>query len=529
MQQQVDFREFPLHALPDGLRAAVEEVRDHIKAPIPLIVAAALAPLSLACQGLFNVRRSTGLESPVSLFLFVIASSGERKSSVDNLFAKAVFDFEIQHQDAATEDLQTYARLHRIWKLQVQGIEKTIEKKSGSLTSVEKLKDALAALYEEEPKKPPPIPVLVYADATTEGLKQGLCDNVPSAGVMSSEAGIVLGGRAARDVPFFNQVWDGIPRLRVDRKKESYYVREPRLTMSLMAQPEVAREFFEKKGDQARDTGLLARMLISSPDSTQGTRFNQDGKAPQWNHLLAYHNRIRELLESYHANLREKKSKTTFDFTSEANQVCLRFYNNVESLISEGKILHTVRDHASKISENMARVAAIFHVFEKSEGPINVDATERAATVCQWYGLEFLRLFGEPNEISRQHALASQLLRDLVKFTKKFAPANYFSRKFLYQNCHPSIRRKAQLNIAISELEAKGLVFQWTNEEKLDVVAVTPLFFQQIQPEFTLATAITGPLQRRLEDGLVPEGVGNFNKGADAHYNAPSDPNRYKR
>ena len=47
---------YPLDALPDTIRAAVEEVVGFVKAPIPLVASSALSALSLACQAHIDVR-----------------------------------------------------------------------------------------------------------------------------------------------------------------------------------------------------------------------------------------------------------------------------------------------------------------------------------------------------------------------------------------------------------------------------------------------------------------------------------------
>jgi len=62
--------------------------------PLPLVASGALANLSLACQTLANVARDNYLVSPVSLYFLVIASSGERKSAADNVFSKAIRQWE---------------------------------------------------------------------------------------------------------------------------------------------------------------------------------------------------------------------------------------------------------------------------------------------------------------------------------------------------------------------------------------------------------------------------------------------------
>ena len=78
---KIEPKPYPLDALPDTLRAAVEEVRAFTKAPIPLVASSALAALLLAAQAHADVKRAEKLCGPVGLFLLTIADSGERKST----------------------------------------------------------------------------------------------------------------------------------------------------------------------------------------------------------------------------------------------------------------------------------------------------------------------------------------------------------------------------------------------------------------------------------------------------------------
>jgi putative DNA primase/helicase len=91
---KVDPEPYPLDAMPDTIRAAVEEVQGFTKAPVPLVASSALAALSLTIQAHADAKRAEKLTGPVSLFLLTIADSGERKSTCDGFFTKAIRDYE---------------------------------------------------------------------------------------------------------------------------------------------------------------------------------------------------------------------------------------------------------------------------------------------------------------------------------------------------------------------------------------------------------------------------------------------------
>ena len=76
---------YPTDALPPLLRDAVLEAQAFVQSPAALVACSALSALSLAAQGLANVRRDHQLVGPVSLYLLAVAESGERKTTCDRI------------------------------------------------------------------------------------------------------------------------------------------------------------------------------------------------------------------------------------------------------------------------------------------------------------------------------------------------------------------------------------------------------------------------------------------------------------
>ena len=87
---KVEPEPYPLDALPLPIRAAVEEVAGFVKAPVPMVASSALVALSLAIQAHVDAKRAEKLHGPVGLFLLTIADSGERKSTCDGFFTRAI-------------------------------------------------------------------------------------------------------------------------------------------------------------------------------------------------------------------------------------------------------------------------------------------------------------------------------------------------------------------------------------------------------------------------------------------------------
>jgi len=300
LMAKIEKESYPAEALPESVRDAVDEVYGFVKAPFPLVAASAISAMSLAIQAHYDVERASALHSPTGLFMLTIADSGERKTTCDRFFTKAINDYENAQAEAAKPEIKNYNADMDAWEAKRGGIKDRIrnDAKSGKPTANQE--SELRDLEHDQPE-PPRIPRLLYADVTPEALAYDLAKKWPSGGVVSAEAGIVFGSHGMgkdsvmRNLATLNQLWDGVS-LKIDRKtSESFAVRGARLTVALQVQTETLNNFFEKSGALARGTGFLARFLVSLPESTQGNRpFTE---APEsWLKLTVFNRRITEIL-----------------------------------------------------------------------------------------------------------------------------------------------------------------------------------------------------------------------------------------
>ena len=275
--QEVHSSPYPIDALPSAIRNAVKEVLDFTQCPPGLAACSALSALSLAAQHLANVSRAEGLTSPVSLYTLAIAESGERKTSVDKHFTTAISAWENDQAEKLKDDVKRQYVKHQAWTMQFEGLKQKIKETAKQQKPVEALTKQLSELQFEEPEAIR-VPRLIYGDVTPEQLSFSLSKGWPSAGVLSSEAGIVFGSHgmsgdsAMRSMAMLNILWEG-GKLNIDRRtSESYSVQGARLTMGLAVQVDTVKNFFDNSRQLARGTGFAARFLIAWPDSTQGNR-----------------------------------------------------------------------------------------------------------------------------------------------------------------------------------------------------------------------------------------------------------------
>lgn len=450
---KVDPEPYPLDALPETVRGAVEEVAGFVKAPIPLVASSALAALSLAIQPHADTQRAEKLTGPAALFFLTIADSGERKSTCDGFFTAAIRAYEEEQAQAAKPDLKDYKAAIEAWGARCAGFKDKIRGLAKEEKPTDRIESALRELEHNKPE-PPRVPRLLYADATPEALAYSLAKSWPSGGVVSAEAGAVFGSHGMgkdsvmRNLSLLNQLWDGA-RLTIDRRSvESFTVQGARLTVALQVQEPTLRDFFEKSGELARGTGFLARFLIAWPESTQGGRLFSD-PPKSWPALAAFNSRLSTLLNQPIPMTDEGAlNPPKLPLDPEAKQAWIEYHDAIEQQLSSGGELYDIRDVASKSADNAARLAALFQVFSGGGGAIGVEAFESASRIAAWHLSESLRFFGElalPPEMAAAARLEAWLLDYCRKERTQWAGKNYTRQ-------HGPIRDGARLNAAIHEL-----------------------------------------------------------------------------
>ena len=385
---------YPIDALPGGIRAAVEEVGSFVKSPISLLSSSALAALSLAAQALADAKRAERLQSPIGIFSLGIADSGERKTTGDAFFMSPIIEYEKQQSIAKKPEMQSYNANSDAWQAKRDGLVAAIKDAGKKGKEVGDLK---IALVDHQARKPvrPKVPKLLLGDETPESLAWRLAIEWPSAGVISSEAGIVFGAHGMgsdsvmRYLGLLNVLWDGGKFSVGRRTSESFEVKGARLTVALQVQELTLRSFLDRCG-LARGMGFLARFLVSWPQSTQGMRpFTE---APRdWPHLTAFHAQLTEIL-GHAAPISDDGglSPAPMGLAPDAKAAWIVYHNAIESDLASGGELFDVRDVASKSADNAARLGALFQVFEHGlGGEISLDCLESACRIAAWHLHEF--------------------------------------------------------------------------------------------------------------------------------------------
>jgi putative DNA primase/helicase len=199
-----------------------------------------------------------------------------------------------------------------------------------------------------------------------------------------------------RNLALLNVLWDG-GEIAIDRRsKPSFRLRDRRLTFGLMVQPEALRGFLDRAGTLPRGSGFIARFLIAWPASTQGTRGYR--VAPEsMPGVERFGLRIRELLDTplcTHAD--GGLQPPELSLSPAAHAAWVHTHDRCERALAAGGDFAGIRDVAAKAAENVARLAALFHVLAHGPGGvIDAGAIGDAATVIGWHLREARRLLSD--------------------------------------------------------------------------------------------------------------------------------------
>lgn len=445
---------FPVDAFPQIIRNAIYEVEQHTQAPQALIAASALGVISLACQNRIDVCRLNNLRGPVSLFLLTLAESGERKSTVDKLLMEPLYQLEEKLFEKYTHDLTVWRNDEAIFNIEKKSLmsklKSEIRRNKDHLATNEKLKVLLAS----HPKSPVRFKQ-IFNDATPAAIKDYLCGYWRSVGIMSDEAGTIFNGYTLNELPFINKMWDGA-MFPVERKSEpEKLIRDARMTLSLMVQPNIFKGYIKRKGDMAKGIGFFARCLICQPGSTQGNR-QITSPVVSTEYLPIFHQRLMKIVNESIARNNEN-DRLCLRFTVEAEKRWIAFSNNVEYEMGILGRLSNFKDYASKMAENMARIAALLHHFNGDEGDISLLTVEAAVEISTWYVGEYVRLFSKPQEFTLAISEADELYWWINNYCIRLK-ASWITKNTVLQYGPNKFRNRSKANEVLNTLYSQNRI-----------------------------------------------------------------------
>ena len=115
---------FPILSTPPILQDAINEVVNATKFSPALVASSILAAIAAACQNSTDVQLPLGQIIPISLYLLLIADSGEGKTTTDQLVGKSIRIFDEEEKVRFELEEQKLKSYKKVWDIELKAIEK---------------------------------------------------------------------------------------------------------------------------------------------------------------------------------------------------------------------------------------------------------------------------------------------------------------------------------------------------------------------------------------------------------------------
>lgn len=382
--------EYPIDALGGLLGDAARAMNEVIQSPLAMCAQSVLAAAALAVQPYADITID-GRVIPLSGFFLTVASSGERKSATDDAALREHARYEAELQTSYVKEYGEFCNAEAAYK---KAKDEALKKAKG----YQGKKDALEMLG--DPPVPPAKPVLIMQEPTFEGLVKAMLQCRPSIGIFSDEAGTFIGGHAMNEenrlkaAAGLSKLWDGKSLSRVRGGDGMSVIQGRRLSMHLMAQPNVAMLFLNDS--MLIDQGLLSRFLATWPTSTAGNRPYKEADLCRDPAMLRYYERMHTTLRSplpVSPNDDKQLVPPTLMLNAEAKTLWVEFHDLIESHLGDEAPLSPIRGFANKAPQHALRLAGILSLIEGQERTINQLFMENGIELAQYHISEALRLF----------------------------------------------------------------------------------------------------------------------------------------
>jgi hypothetical protein len=504
---------FPVHALTSMIQRAVIETHSLTQAPLEMVVASALSAASLVAQGHADVARDAELIGPIGIYSIAVGVSGERKSAVDTKLWTGCRNAADLIRERREQDIALVQARIKIWEGGHNALQKELAKVMNGRPPSPAWVAAFHAAQAQIPGVPPAGPPsqqamisfleaeliahhitkptvpksadLLHADDTAEALAESLAAGWPVAALAESEGGVVFGGiamhreRVLQTFALWNVLWDGGRITQKRTSVDSRRVRDVRLTINLMVQPNILERVLNDHEGLIRNIGLQSRFFLSYPASTMGTRrYRPPVQTPQG--IIDFNNRCYSLLVSVPlphpttagGGLDTARVKPpVLPLSTAAHQRWVAYYNRIESdLVGQ---FEDVKDVASKAAEQAARLAAIFWVFENNRAPVAGDEIAEDTVLCAiavaaWFLPETQRVL-QAFSRSEGERRAQELLGWLLACGQPWI----LTTEILHRG-PPATRKRGDRDLALAVLRDRGLIETDKDRAGKKVVVLNP-------------------------------------------------------
>lgn len=434
---------FPIDSLPSRLRNYVEAVAIHTQTPMDMAAGAALGVLAACLQGKVKVEGNIGHYEQTSLYIFLIAPPGSRKSAVIHAMTAAIEDYEQKYNEGNKTAMRRNKQERESLQRDINRLTRQLEVKYDTLTELElqHTQDKLVELPEIKPLQ------IFTDDCTSESMIRLLKDNHGRMALISAEGGAFdnIVGRYTKKPNL--DVWlKGIcgDTIRVDRiNREPDYIRNPALSMIISAQPGVLSELMQSSLLDGR--GFLARLFYINIPSAAMPKSFRSAPIPatireDYDHLI------------FHLLNLSENEPITLHLAPEAINQMDELCHSVEAYLRNEH--RDMREWGSKYIGLVLRTAGLLHIAADGAGDIQTEMVENAIRIGSYafhHALYAYSILGADETVEKALHVVTKLRKLSV---------TSISRSDLYQKCRGRFFRDAkEMEPALNLLEQHGYIW----------------------------------------------------------------------
>lgn len=389
-----------------SLAVLVQDVSRCVQVSHAMVGGVLIAVLSTLLQMFFNVSiRAKDGGMPISLNVFLIADSGERKSSTVRAITEPV------------------------------------------LAALRKCNDSRRQM--------------LVQDVTVDGLVVGLIERHPAQFLLVLEAAALFSSHAMskenlmRFLGIFSSLFSGEPVSRT-RVAEHHYAEDRRLNTLIIGQFAVANEYLSS--DMVMKQGFGNRFLYDTLPSLRGSRQYVETELADHPAYQEFCDRVAVIAQRPIVidELTGGISPTVIRTSPEAKELWVKHYNQMEEQSCEGGPLATHAGYSSRFAEQTLRLAGVLTLVDDIEArEITADAMQRAIELSNYYLARALDLFTKApanNDESHAQELLSWMREKQQEFGLDAIPV-----RMIYKNgprcARPSKRTRELIAILVERGE----------------------------------------------------------------------------
>ena len=434
------------------------DVSDKYNLSFELSLSAAIVAVNIGTHACVDIKMPDGRIMPSTLNTTVVADPSSGKSFLSSIFTEEINLLQQTENEIYNERLSAFNLELDIWKKQKSALLKAAQDGfTGGECAISE-EDEVAQmlqnqLYEElarhESKRPvkPKSARFTLEDSTEEYILHVL-EESGFTSIVSNEAGILYKSRGFGMTEKYNAFHSGSPVLNHRKSKESTELVNVRCAVHQMTQPGMLQSYLNGRGMNARQNGSLARNLTFVIQTQNSPRITSCEVV--LDHQEAFNARLREILLTARDMARcNNKIRSVMSFSKEAAEYWMRLKYEIELEKSPMGRFARVQDHAGRLPENVARLAANLQYFEAPDSDISIGILIDAINICMFSSDCFLTLFDPPPQDQQD---AMDLNNWLTENLRSNGNVRFIPKNHIRQFCPNKLREKNRLNHALLSL-----------------------------------------------------------------------------